>query len=325
MFALGEWFDYFKHQFTFFLQPSHGLYVGYLLVAGIIATAYGCYQLRTGNVLRSLQYLKHLHLVNNVSFGDDVKLFIVDKLLLGFIYTFLFGVAVFFKERTILIMDFFELSTDLGEAPFFVTILYTAGVLIVFDFGTFFEHYLSHKYKFLWEFHKVHHIPTHLNPITAYRSHPVNQGLFVVLTGSLMGIFSGVVGAFYPGQSLTWVLAGQNGLMCLLLVLGLNLQHSHVQLRYPRVLRDIFVSPAYHQVHHSRSKRHYNKNFGFIFSFWDRLFGTQVHLNQNTELEFGLQGEPYHQYSGIINHYLTPFLKVARMRREKRKRLGTKS
>jgi sterol desaturase/sphingolipid hydroxylase (fatty acid hydroxylase superfamily) len=80
----------------------------------------------------------------------------------------------------------------------------------------------------------------------------------VLLTGSLTGIFSGVVGAFYPGQSLTWVLAGQNGLMCLLLVLGLNLQHSHVQLRYPRVLRDIFVSPAYHQVHHSRSKRHYN-------------------------------------------------------------------
>ena len=36
----------------------------------------------------------------------------------------------------------------------------------------------------------------------------------------------------------------------------------------------ILVSPAAHRLHHSTEERHYNKNMGNTFIFWDRMFGT---------------------------------------------------
>jgi len=36
----------------------------------------------------------------------------------------------------------------------------------------------------------------------------------------------------------------------------------------------IFISPAQHQIHHSRLPEHRDKNCGFAFAFWDALFGT---------------------------------------------------
>jgi hypothetical protein len=43
---------------------------------------------------------------------------------------------------------------------------------------------------------------------------------------------------------------------------------------YGSVISQVLVSPWMHQVHHSRETRHLDMNMGFIFSFWDRLFGT---------------------------------------------------
>jgi sterol desaturase/sphingolipid hydroxylase (fatty acid hydroxylase superfamily) len=34
------------------------------------------------------------------------------------------------------------------------------------------------------------------------------------------------------------------------------------------------VSPQFHRIHHSIEPEHRDRNFGVIFSFWDRLFGT---------------------------------------------------
>ncbi len=37
------------------------------------------------------------------------------------------------------------------------------------------------------------------------------------------------------------------------------------------------VAPQSHRIHHSVDPRHHAKNFGVVFSFWDRLMGTQWH------------------------------------------------
>ena len=39
-------------------------------------------------------------------------------------------------------------------------------------------------------------------------------------------------------------------------------------------LRHVLVTPQFHRIHHSIEPRHRDQNFGVIFSFWDRLFGT---------------------------------------------------
>jgi sterol desaturase/sphingolipid hydroxylase (fatty acid hydroxylase superfamily) len=41
-----------------------------------------------------------------------------------------------------------------------------------------------------------------------------------------------------------------------------------------RPLRLIIITPALHLIHHSPDPVETNSNFGFSFSFWDRLFGT---------------------------------------------------
>ena len=44
---------------------------------------------------------------------------------------------------------------------------------------------------FLWEFHKVHHSAEVLNPITGFRSHPVDQVLDAVVMGAMTGLALG--------------------------------------------------------------------------------------------------------------------------------------
>ncbi|MCF3099297.1 sterol desaturase family protein, partial [Aeromonas australiensis] len=140
--------------------------------------------------------------------------------------------------------------------------------------------------------------------------HPVNQGMFVIIAGVFSGFYSGALNVFFTNQNLFLIFADQNVFMFIFLFLGLNLQHSHIQLRYPPVIRSILVSPAYHQLHHSSAIEHYDKNFGFIFSFWDKLFGTQVLVTTPIKIKFGIKGEDYFEYSGLLNHYITPFKRV---------------
>jgi sterol desaturase/sphingolipid hydroxylase (fatty acid hydroxylase superfamily) len=39
-------------------------------------------------------------------------------------------------------------------------------------------------------------------------------------------------------------------------------------------LRHVIVTPDWHRVHHSALERETNSNFGGVFPWWDRLFGT---------------------------------------------------
>jgi hypothetical protein len=53
---------------------------------------------------------------------------------------------------------------------------------------------------------------------------------------------------------------------------------SHANLRLPhrldRSLRLVFVTPNMHSVHHSAMQEETNSNYGDVFTFWNRLFGT---------------------------------------------------
>lgn len=48
----------------------------------------------------------------------------------------------------------------------------------------------------------------------------------------------------------------------------------------------IFVTPKYHQIHHSSVREHLDTNYGGMLSIWDRLFGT-FHLDSK-KITYGL-------------------------------------
>ena len=66
-------------------------------------------------------------------------------------------------------------------------------------------------------------------------------------------------------------------LLCLLIVAFISI-FNHANMRLPqwldKTLRKVIVTPDMHRVHHSVILSESQKNYGFNFSFWDRLFRT---------------------------------------------------
>ena len=54
---------------------------------------------------------------------------------------------------------------------------------------------------------------------------------------------------------------------------------------YPLFAR-IFVTPSTHRVHHGYNPEYIDKNFGAVFIFWDKLFGT--YAPEVAEVKFGV-------------------------------------
>ena len=79
---------------------------------------------------------------------------------------------------------------------------------------------------------------------------------------------------------------------------------------YPPWVSYIFISPAQHQTHHSIDAKHYDKNFGLIFAFWDWLFGTLYVPKGYEKLEFGISREEPNPFNSITEIYLKPFSKA---------------
>lgn len=189
--------------------------------------------------------------------------------------------------------------------------LFTIAAVLAFDLGLFIVHYLQHRVPILWEFHKVHHSAQVITPMTVYRMHPVDDilagGVTALLVGAVTGAFAyGLAQPIDPLQ-----VAGQNIVLFAYYLLGYNLRHSHIWLAYPKWLGRLLISPAQHQIHHSTSPLHFNKNLGFMFSFWDRFAHSLYVPQEREEIEFGLGGGEDDAYQGVVALYLLPFKKAA--------------
>jgi sterol desaturase/sphingolipid hydroxylase (fatty acid hydroxylase superfamily) len=83
-------------------------------------------------------------------------------------------------------------------------------------------------------------------------------------------------------------------------------QFNHANITVPRwidrSLGLIFVTPDMHRVHHHYQLPYTDTNYGNIFSFWDRLFGTYSELD-NFQLRYGVDThmeEDHHQHIGTM-------------------------
>jgi sterol desaturase/sphingolipid hydroxylase (fatty acid hydroxylase superfamily) len=72
---------------------------------------------------------------------------------------------------------------------------------------------------------------------------------------------------------------------------GALFTHANVAVpsRLEALLRLVFVTPALHLIHHSPDPKETNSNFGFSFSFWDRIFGTYRRLRGDANGPIGLE------------------------------------
>jgi sterol desaturase/sphingolipid hydroxylase (fatty acid hydroxylase superfamily) len=184
---------------------------------------------------------------------------------------------------------------------------------LVDDFATYVVHGLHHRSPLLWEFHKVHHSAEVLTPITVYRKHPVYNLLSRVTNIVILGPFEGLIAFLFIGPAEPSTLFGANVVFSLFHLLGANLRHSHIWLSFGPVLSHVFISPAQHQIHHSKAPQHWDKNYGEVFALWDWLFGTlHVPGREREEIEFGLPGDEGREHSTLAQLYFVPFTNCAK-------------
>jgi sterol desaturase/sphingolipid hydroxylase (fatty acid hydroxylase superfamily) len=133
--------------------------------------------------------------------------------------------------------------------------------LLVLDLLYYLVHWLKHSVGFLWAFHTVHHSDRNFNMSTYLRASWVERILITSLP---------LLVIFFLGFS-TWEIT-------LALSISFIYQfYCHSQyLRLPKFFEWIVITPHLHKIHHDQSEKNQHSNFGVVFSFWDRFFGTYV-------------------------------------------------
>ena len=242
----------------------------------------------------------------------DYAVFAINQIVLIFL-----TISAFFSPALIsaIIVEFgrsIGLEPESTESSLAIRATYSVFLLLLWDFSATYAHYLKHRVPILWELHKVHHSAEVMTPVTALRRHPFEALFSSVVIAVVMGIGIGI-----------WVLVlGQNVMpyyafgtligIWIWRLAGYNLRHSHIWISYGDFWNRIFISPAQHQVHHSKSPAHYDKNFGHIFSIWDKLFGTLYLPKFEERMEFGISDAEAREYRSLFGLYVTPILKIGR-------------
>lgn len=130
----------------------------------------------------------------------------------------------------------------------------------VMDFFHWAAHIAHHKARLLWRLHTIHHSQPDLNAFSEHRIHPVE-----FVTENVM--------LYLPLILLDFGIVFNIGFATLRLWHG-RLNHANVRTNLG-VLRFVLVTPQSHRVHHSIERKHWDCNYGGLFSIWDHLFGTQ--------------------------------------------------
>ena len=314
---LGYIFSAIAAPFFYVLMSNQRIFLLYLLTALLLAfVVYRFHARRRPDSERRgfWSYLLPKSIYWHASARVDYRYFIVNRIAHGLILApvIALGIVGAKSVAALATLTFGEIGEPLLPVTPLTTVAVTLAGLLAMDFGLFITHYLQHKVPSLWEFHKVHHSAEVLTPITVYRMHPVDDLFSATVAGSLIGIVHGVFGYLTAGGAEEYRLFGMNMLLVVFYVAGYNLRHSHVWLPLKGLLGRLFISPAHHQIHHSDAERHYDRNFGFIFAFWDWAAGSLYVPEKYEKLSFGLADGEHREFDSVRQLYALPFVKLLR-------------
>jgi sterol desaturase/sphingolipid hydroxylase (fatty acid hydroxylase superfamily) len=141
-------------------------------------------------------------------------------------------------------------------------------------------HWMLHASPTLWRYHRVHHSDAFVDVTTSFRTHPVENAwrhLWLFLTVWLLGVPASAVAAFR-------VLSAVNGI----------LEHANIRVAptLDATVSSVWVTPHMHKVHHSREQAETDSNYGNLFTFHDRLFGTFLPTTRASLVTYGLDDVP---------------------------------
>ena len=132
--------------------------------------------------------------------------------------------------------------------------------ILLLDLVFYWRHRLYHRW--LWSIHKLHHSDSEFDFSLSLRLHPLETCVQILL------FF--VLSILIKVPEWQFLLATQ--------LFTFQALFSHLEFVLPAsklklILQSVFVIAEDHRHHHHPER--FNCNFGFLFSFWDRLFKTQ--------------------------------------------------
>lgn len=168
------------------------------------------------------------------------------------------------------------------------------------DFCFYWMHRSSHRVRWFWAAHVVHHSSERMNFSTAMRQNATN-------------IFNGMWVFYLPlaliGFNPVWI-----GIAYALSLVYQFFIHTTLVGKLPRWVELVFNTPSHHRVHHGRNPGYIDRNYGGTLIIWDRLFGTFVAEDNQAPPEYGIT-RPVHSNNLLVlwtHEYLDLFRAMAR-------------
>lgn len=165
---------------------------------------------------------------------------------------------------------------------------------IVLDFAGYVVHALDHRVNFFWNSHIIHHSSEEFNLACALRqSVSVFVRLFVVLLipAAIVGVPAQVIAVVAP--------------LHLFAQFWYHTQHIGKM----GFLEKIIVTPSHHRVHHAINKEYIDKNYGQIFIFWDKMFGSFQEELKDVPAVYGIT-RPVRTWNPIKINFLHMWLLI---------------
>ncbi|KQM66025.1 sterol desaturase [Pedobacter sp. Leaf216] len=157
-------------------------------------------------------------------------------------------------------------------------------LLLATDLVWYWYHRLGHEINFLWAAHIVHHQSEEFNLSAAARITTI-QAIFRNVFWCILPLIG-----FHP-----------NMIIAILLAHGAYSFFTHTQLIGKLGwLENILITPSLHGVHHASDEKYLDKNYGDVFVFWDKLFGT--FQKEEEAPKYGLT-HPIKSYSFLWQHF----------------------
>ena len=133
-------------------------------------------------------------------------------------------------------------------------------IVLVHDAYFYWTHYLMHKSKFLYRFHKQHHTSSDATPLDVLAFHPVEAFIHFIF----FAVYPMIIPTELPVMQFmfVWMLVCNSA--------------GHLPYEfYPKFLYDFpvisqFNAATHHQMHH----KYYTTNFSIYYNWWDSWMGT---------------------------------------------------
>jgi sterol desaturase/sphingolipid hydroxylase (fatty acid hydroxylase superfamily) len=147
-------------------------------------------------------------------------------------------------------------------------------VFVLEDLRYYWWHRISHRSRWFWASHVVHHSSQHFNLSTNLRQSWTSQFSGLMLMNMPL-VFIG----FHPAAE---------GLAFSVNLLYQFWIHTETIDRLPRWFEWLLNTPSHHRVHHASNPRYLDSNYAGVFMLWDRMFGSFVPEQAEERPRYGI-------------------------------------